>query len=504
MIYGMHCYLMIFLFWRRHRQMRQAIAAEVQQFQDNSDRDWPMVTIQLPIYNEFQVVQRLLNSAAELDYPRDRYEIQVLDDSQDETSILIDNTIEQLREHGVAIYVLRRQNREGFKAGALAAGMPKIPGEFLAIFDADFVVPKNFLKRIIPLIAPHPDVACVQARWEHLNRSENWLTHAQSVGIDGHFAAEQGARSYNGFCLNFNGTAGIWRKQAIIAGGGWHSDTLTEDLDLSYRVQMAGYKLRYDFDLECPAEIPNNILALKNQQRRWAKGSIETAKKLIPLLYHNNRLSRGQKLEACLHLTHYMVSLLMALLCLLSLPVLLLTPVPEMGWFMGIILLLIVASAMAPCVMYTGSGFILRRGCYSFSRFPSMLVMGTGLCLNNALAVCQGFFCGKSEFVRTPKSGSTSQVKQTSKYRVSSILFLGIMELLLGGYCFITFWVYLHAAKYIFGFFIGIYALGLTIFGSATLKYHLTPPQPKLSPSSVQEASLSANSDQPLAETTLP
>ena len=338
MTYGFHCYIMTGIFLKRHKKFRQRNNAIISQF--NMDRQpelYPLVTVQLPIYNEAEVVKRLLDSAADLDYPRNRLEIQVLDDSTDETSYIIDNTISQIRSKGINMVAVRRSDRKDFKAGALAYGMTKTKADFLCIFDSDFIIPKNFLKRSIALICDRPNVACVQGRWGHNNRDENWITKAQSVGIDGHFSAEQGARGYSDLCLNFNGTAGIWRRNAIVDAGGWSGDTLTEDLDLSYRAQLAGYRLEYDIDLECPAEIPNNITALKSQQKRWAKGSIETAKKLLPIIVKSNRLSFLQKAEAFLHLTHYFVAILMTSLFVLTLPMLIWTPIPRVGLILAII-----------------------------------------------------------------------------------------------------------------------------------------------------------------------
>ncbi len=475
MVYGLHCYFMITLFLGRQKSCRQQIAAEIEEFYRlTPDNELPLVTVQLPIYNEAEVVERLLRSAVELDYPKDRYEIQVLDDSTDDTYLLSQRLAQELNTSlGVAVSVIHRSDRSGFKAGALAHGMEVAKGDYLAIFDADFLIPKHFLKHSIALLHPHPTIACLQGRWGHLNQKENWLTEAQSIGIDGHFVAEQGARSYHSLCMNFNGTAGIWRKQAILDGGGWQADTLTEDLDLSYRVQMKGYTIRYDFDLECPAEVPNNVIALKSQQKRWAKGSIETARKLLPQIWATPQFSLVKKLEATLHLTHYSVSAFMMLLCCLTLPMLLWTPLPKWHWAMGAIIFMIFLSAIAPCVMYTGCGFVLRHGFFSLSRFPAMLVLGTGLCLNNAWAVWEGLRGRKSEFVRTPKSGSTGTQKKVGRYKADNNLVLGIAEILIGLYCVYTFVVYLQAHKYVFGFFIAAYAVGFISFGWLTLKAKL-------------------------------
>ena len=476
MIYGIHCYAMIFLFVTKNKESRIKIDKAIQLFNDNKDpSDYPFVTIQLPIYNEMAVVKRLLNSAAQLDYPRSRFDIQVLDDSTDGTQELIDKAISEIRTQGTSIYVVRRPDRRDFKAGALSNGLQYCKGDYVAIFDSDFVIPPNFLKRSIALIHERPEIACVQGRWGHNNREENWITRAQSIGIDGHFTAEQGARGYTNLCLNFNGTAGTWRISAIKAAGGWQGDTLTEDLDLSYRAQLAGYKIIYDFDLECPAEIPNNVTALKSQQKRWAKGSIETAIKLIPRILRNKRFTPPQKIEACLHLTHYFVSVLMCLLFALTLPMLLWTPIPSMGMLLYCLWTLIIVSAIAPCVMYTTSGWILQRGLYSFINFPYTLIVGTGLCINNAQAVVEALCGFKSEFIRTPKSGSTNTTTKRSRYKVETQLSLGAIEVISGIYCLVTLFVYFHATKYIFGFFIAAYAAGLLSFGLLTLKEVVIP-----------------------------
>lgn len=474
MVYGLHCYLMLFLFLRRQKNERYNIRNQIAAYIDErNDAEYPKVTIQLPVYNEAEVVVRLIESAAAVDYPADRFEIQVVDDSTDETCGLVDQTVELLQGTGVAISVHRRADRKDFKAGALAKAMESASGEFIAIFDSDFLVPTQFLKHTVALIDGQPEVACIQGRWGHLNVGENWLTRAQSVGINGHFAAEQGARSYNKLCMNFNGTAGVWRVAAIYDAGGWQGDTLTEDLDLSYRVQLQGYRILYNFDLECPAEIPNNVIALKSQQKRWAKGSIETAIKLAPDILHSKRLSWFQKIEAIVHLTHYLVAPLMLILSVCTLPVLILAPsLPVTGLVTGIWLLIIV-SALAPCVMYTGSGLVLRQGLFSLSHFPAMLVVGTGLCLNNSLAVWEAVRGQRSEFIRTPKSGSDLRHNRAGRYRLPSRCRSAWVEMGLGLYCLATFFYYLYSGKYIFGFFIGSYAVGLMTFGYVSIRQRM-------------------------------
>ena len=271
--------------------------------------------------------------------------------------------------------------------------------------------------------------------------------------------------------MNFNGTAGIWRKDAIEKSGGWQGDTLTEDLDLSYRVQLENYRIVYDFDLECPAEIPNNVISLKSQQKRWAKGSIETARKLLPRIFKSRNLSLTQKIEAFMHLTHYMVAVLMMTICLLALPVILWIPSLKIGLLLMILWVIIIICAFAPCVMYTGSGIVLKRGFFSFSHFPAMLAMGTGLCINNAIAVFEALRGKKTEFVRTPKSGSLDKHSRKGRYMNSADRKIFIYEFILGIYCLFTFVVYLQSSKYMFGFFIGAYAFGLIVFSLNTLSH---------------------------------
>ena len=244
----------------------------LEQFWSNHGRDnLPKVTTQLPVYNERHVVERLIKAVVNIDYPKELHEIQVLDDSNDETTEMVSGLVNQYRDKGSNIKHIVRENRDGFKAGALNLGMEKAEGEFLAIFDADFVPDRNFLYDTIPFFYEKPKVAIVQTRWGHINRNYSLLTIAQSIGMDGHFIIEQGARTWNGLYMNFNGTAGVWRREAIIDSGGWHFDTLTEDLDLSYRAQLKGWSAKFLFDVVAPSELPVDINAYKSQQHRWAK-----------------------------------------------------------------------------------------------------------------------------------------------------------------------------------------------------------------------------------------
>jgi cellulose synthase/poly-beta-1,6-N-acetylglucosamine synthase-like glycosyltransferase len=472
-VYGFHCYLMIFLFLKRQKNKRKEIQDKIDSYHAITPlSELPFVTIQLPFYNEKTVVERVIFSATELNYPKDKYEIQILDDSTDETVGIVDQLIPKIKEKGINISVIRRTNRQEFKAGALANGMKFAKGNILAIFDADFIIPPNFLNRAVPLLVEDPKNACVQGRWGHINSQDNWLTKAQSIGIDGHFTAEQGARSYFNLCLNFNGTAGIWSKEAILAGGGWQGDTLTEDLDLSYRVQMEGYKIIYDFDNVCLSEIPADIMALKSQQKRWAKGSMQTAIKLFPKLMENKTLAWYEKIESLLHMTHYSVSIFMIIICCITLPVMTIAGqlTLEKFLFLKVLWVLILLSALAPCVMYTGSGMVLGKGLFSFRNFPFMIMLGTGLCLNNACAVIEAFTKKKTAFIRTPKSGSTDKKKLNGSYRSNAPLILCLAELILGFYAIYTSVLFIRHSSQIFGVFILSYAVGMTFFGLSTLK----------------------------------
>lgn len=472
-VYGFHCYLMIFLFLKKQKVKRKEIQDIIDSYHNKtSAKDLPFVTIQLPFYNEKSVVERVIFSAAEIDYPKDKYEIQILDDSTDETIEIVEKIVPKLKAKNINISVIRRQNRTEFKAGALANGMKYAKGDILAIFDADFIIPANFLNRAVPLLVQSPKIACVQGRWGHINTQDNWLTKAQSIGIDGHFTAEQGARSYNNMCLNFNGTAGIWSKEAILKGGGWQGDTLTEDLDLSYRVQMEGYQIVYDFDNVCMSEIPADIMALKSQQKRWAKGSMQTAIKLFPRIWENKTLKWYEKIESILHMTHYSVSIFMMIICCITLPIMTIAGNLSLDKFfiLKILWVLILISALAPCVMYTGSGFVLGKGGFSIRNFPFMIILGTGLCLNNACAVLEAFTKKKTAFIRTPKSGSTDIKKMNRTYRSNAPLLLCIAELILGTYAIFTSVLYFKESSQIFGIFIFSYAIGMTFFGLTTLK----------------------------------
>ncbi len=359
--------------------------------------EWPWVTVQLPIFNEIHTVERLISAMSRLDYPRDRLEVQVLDDSTDETTALVASLVARARAEGLNIVHLRRSRRDGYKAGALATGLRQANGEFIAIFDADFVPPPDFLRRALPWFADS-HVGCVQARWSHLNRDYSLLTQLQALGVDGHFVVEQTARARGGLFLNFNGTAGIWRWACIEDAGGWQADTLTEDLDLSYRAQLKGWRIEFLPDMAVPGELPAQMAAYKNQQARWAKGSLQTARKLLwPLLRSPQPLR--VKLEGALHLTAYLVHPLILLAMMLALPM----NFSDSQLLRWVPLLMI--SAVGPPLLFLAAatpGGPNWQG--RLKLIPGLILLGIGLSLSNSRAALAGLCLpGRGAFQRTPK-----------------------------------------------------------------------------------------------------
>ncbi len=465
-IYGLHLYVLMWLVHRRRRDVRAQQAETIRRYRaQRSDDDWPTVTTQLPLYNEIAVAERIIRAVAALDYPAGRHEIQVLDDSTDETRAIVDRVAAELRARGVDIHVVRRPEREHFKAGALAYGLRQARGQYIAIFDADFVPDRGFLRRLIPLIDSDPQAACVQGRWGHLNRDENWLTRAMSLGMDGHFGVEQGARAWNGLLLNFNGTAGIWRRAAIDDPrvGGWSGDTITEDLDLSYRAQLAGWRILYNETEVAPAEIPSDVAALKQQQRRWATGSIQTARKMLPAVWRSP-LSLGQKLEATVHLTQYAVNLFMLLMALFGRPLLAMVPEQRYQAYLASSWVLILIAAAGPSLAYVYARWSLDRRVVGPWQILQLMLMGFGLSLNNALAVLRGLWQRGGTFVRTPKTGGVAAVRRAVGYVVpAGRLWLG--EIVLGLVCLFQWAWFLRADHYVGGTFLLVYGLGLCTIG---------------------------------------
>jgi cellulose synthase/poly-beta-1,6-N-acetylglucosamine synthase-like glycosyltransferase len=393
-VYGLHRYALTWIYLRNKRKAPKPAG---------SFEELPRVTVQLPIYNERYVVERLLEAAAQFDYPREKLEIQVLDDSTDETGQAAARLVEQRAAAGVPITYHHRANREGYKAGALAEGLEKATGEFVAIFDADFVPPPDILKRLVAYFTD-PKVAMVQGRWTWINRHFSNLTEVEAILLDGHFVIEHGGRNFSGRFFNFNGTAGMWRRAAIADAGGWQHDTLTEDTDLSYRAQLRGWKFVYDPTIECPSELPVEMNSFKTQQARWAKGLIQTAKKLLPSIWRSAAPFKV-KLEATFHLTANIAYPLMILLSVILLPAMIVRF--YQGWFqmlyLDLPLFLAATCSVSTFYMVAERQLYPRDWWRRLSYVPFLMATGIGLSIVNSKAVIEALLGIQSSFVRTPK-----------------------------------------------------------------------------------------------------
>jgi cellulose synthase/poly-beta-1,6-N-acetylglucosamine synthase-like glycosyltransferase len=426
-VYGLHRYFIIFLYFRNRRRT----PPPPKEFQE-----LPVVTVQLPIYNEIYVVERLLRAVSEIDYPREKLEIQILDDSTDDTKEMIDREASRLRRSGFQVEVLRRPQRIGFKAGALEHGLKKAKGEFFLILDADFIPAPQILQKTIHYFTD-PAIGMIQTRWGHINRSYSWLTRAQAILLDGHLILEQTARSRTGRFFNFNGTAGVWRRTCIEQAGGWQDDTLTEDLDLSYRAQLNGAKFLFLSDIITPAELPVDMSGFKSQQHRWTKGSIQTCKKLLPLVW-KSRLPWWIKLEAIAHLTSNFAYLLLALLCVLLHPIPGSAPMAIDWRRVGLLDFPIFgATTLAVGIFYMCAQREIcpKRWKREIFFFPFVLALGIGLSLNNARAVLEAVFNHRSDFARTPKYGFALVGKPRKENRYAGLRnVLPVFELLFAFY----------------------------------------------------------------------
>ena len=429
--------------------------------------DYPRVTVQLPIYNELYVVERLVQAACEIDWPRDRLEIQLLDDSTDETQFISGRLVRTYASQGIDIVHIRREGRVGFKAGALHEGLARAKGDFIAIFDADFVPPRNFLQETVPYFA-FPQVGFVQARWGHLNQSYSLFTELQAVIIDAHFLIDQVARNRGGFFMNFNGTAGVWRREAIEDAGGWEHDTLAEDLDLSYRAQLRGWEAVYLPDLVAYAELPVGVTAYRRQQRRWAAGSFACALKLLPRVF-GAPLPRLVKFEAALHLLGYMSHV-----CLLGtflLQPMMLYYAQQAGVSTPNFLVWLVTSlpALAPAIylvysQWRATGSVVRRLPYVMLAS----VLGAGIMLIVVGAVLKVLLAKQLTFERTPKFGiaNASDSWDGKRYVIGADTAI-VLEMLCAAFSLAT--VTYAAALHIWGSFLyAAYFLVGLIFMIAT------------------------------------
>ncbi len=421
--YCMHRYYILFTYFRykRHPFPLKALPEEL-----------PSVTVQLPVYNEMYVIRRLLDAVARLDYPKELIEIQVLDDSTDETSRIARGHIAKLRAEGHAISYLHRDKRDGYKAGALQEGLVQGKGELIAIFDADFVPQKDFLQKMVGYFSDDR-VGMVQSRWGHINRTYSLLTQLQSLFLDAHFILEHTARNRSGRFLNFNGTAGIWRKACILSAGGWEHDTLTEDLDLSYRAQLKGWKFVFVPEVVAPAEVPVDMDSFKTQQHRWAKGSIQTAQKLLSVIL-SARQPFTVKLEAFYHLTSNLNYLFIFLLSLLAYPALAIRI--EMGWRNLLLFdLLFFLGATLPVGLYyiIAQKEVNERYGHTILYLPFLMAFGIGLCVNNGKAVLEALIGYKTPFLRTPKFQieAATDTWRHKKYRSYARTITTVIELAL-------------------------------------------------------------------------
>ncbi len=428
----MYCVMQFNLLYhyRKAAKKQPLQAAELNAVYDaaENEKNYPFVTIQLPIFNEMYVVERLIDNIAEFDYPSDRFEVHVLDDSTDESVEITRKKVEEWKAKGLNIEQIRRVDRKGYKAGALQEGMKHAKGEFIAIFDADFLPHADFLKKTIPYFED-PKVGVVQTRWEHINEEYSLITKFQAIQLNVHFTVEQKGREAGNYLLQFNGTAGVWRRQTIDDAGGWEADTLTEDLDLSIRAQLKGWRIRFIEEIGAPAELPAEMNSLKSQQFRWMKGGAETAKKMLPTVWKSD-LSMWQKIQATVHLLSSTVFVFVFISGVFSVPLLfVLGDLIEDGfsknffaWFMvgflAIVAVYYTANLQSPARKQTEE---FSKSLYKFIfLFPLFLALSMGLSLHNSVAVIQGYRGKKSPFVRTPKFNIQTIKDTFSKHKYMS------------------------------------------------------------------------------------
>ena len=449
--YGIHRYQLVWLYYR-NKKKEARWAEPPARF---TEGELPFLTIQLPIYNEQFVVDRLVDAICRIDYPRDRFEIQLLDDSTDETKVVAREIVERYAAGfgdlpPQPIHYLHRTNRHGYKAGALDAGLHTAKGELVAIFDADFVPPHDWAMRVVHHFA-EPGVGMVQTRWTHLNRDYSFLTQVEAILLDGHFVLEHGGRSRAGVFFNFNGTAGMWRRRVIGEAGGWQHDTLTEDTDLSYRAQLIGWKFKYLQDVECPAELPIEMTAFKTQQARWAKGLIQTGKKILPRVLKSDA-PWHTKLEAWYHLTANISYPLMIVLSILLMPAMVIRSWQGYVQMLLIDVPLFVASTMSVSTFYMVSQKELHHKSWwsSLPYVPFVMALGgVGLTISNTKAVMEALFGVQSAFARTPKYRvKTKGEKSQAKVYRKRLGWMPWVELAIGGYFLWTVWYAISTENY--------------------------------------------------------
>jgi len=460
--YGAHRYILVYLYYKHKKNRTTEPSAYFE--------DLPRVTVQLPIFNEQYVVERLLEAICKLKYPREKLDIQVLDDSTDETVEVARGLVERYAALGHPISYHHRTNREGFKAGALAEGMKTAKGEFVAIFDADFTPPEDFLLRTIHHFSTS-GIGMVQTRWTHINRNYSILTQVEAILLDGHFVLEHSGRARSGVFFNFNGTAGVWRRRAIEEAGGWQHDTLTEDTDLSYRAQLKGWKFIYLQDVECPAELPVEMTAFKTQQARWAKGLIQTGKKILPRVLKSDA-PLHTKIEAWYHLTANLSYPLMIVLSVLLLPAMIIRF--YQGWFqmLYIDLPLFMASTFSISSFYLVSQRELfpRSWPRALLYLPILMALGVGLTITNTKAVIEALIGKETAFARTPKYRVESKQDKVgaTKYR-RRLGWVPWVELLIGAYFALTIIYAVQNEKFITVPFLLLFVVGYWYTGLMSL-----------------------------------
>jgi cellulose synthase/poly-beta-1,6-N-acetylglucosamine synthase-like glycosyltransferase len=460
--YGAHRYVLVYLYYKNKKNRTTEPPAHFPEL--------PRITIQLPIFNEQFVVERLLDAICRIDYPLEKLDIQVLDDSTDETIAVARGLVNHYAAKGFPVSYHHRSNREGFKAGALSEGLRTAKGEFVAIFDADFVPPEDFLLRTIHHFTD-PKIAMVQTRWTHINRNYSFLTEVEAILLDGHFVLEHSGRARSNVFFNFNGTAGVWRRSAIDDAGGWQHDTLTEDTDLSYRAQLKGWKFIYLQDVECPAELPVEMTAFKTQQARWAKGLIQTSKKILPQVLKSDQRFHV-KLEAWYHLTANLSYPLMIVLSVLLLPAMIIRF--YQGWFqmLYIDLPLFMASTFSISSFYLVSQRELFPGKWfrALLYLPFLMALGIGLTVTNTRAVLEALLGKQSEFTRTPKYHVESKKDKVraNNYR-RGLGWVPWVELLIGCYFAVTVYYAIDNENYITVPFLVLFVLGYWYTGLMSL-----------------------------------
>ncbi len=424
--YGIHRYFLVYYYYKYRKNVPGPVPEVT---------EWPRVTVQLPIFNERYVIERLVDAVSRFDYPRELLDVQVLDDSTDETREVARACVERFQALGMPIQYIHRANREGYKAGALAEGLKTAKGEFVAIFDADFIPSPDFLRRTVPYFAD-AKIAMVQGRWTYLNADYSLLTEVEHILLDGHFIIEHGARSRRGDFFNFNGTAGIWRRTVIDDAGGWQHDTLTEDTDLSYRAQLRGWQFLYLPEVECASELPVEMNSFKAQQARWAKGLMQTAKKILPRILRSKE-PWHVKAEAFFHLTANISYPLMIVLSTLLLPAMVVRFYQGTFQMLVIDLPLFLASTCSISSFYLIAQRNLHPNTWkrSIPFMPFVMATGIGISVRNAVAVMEAIFGKQSEFARTPKYNIAGQKGswQKKSYRNRSGV-LPYIEIFLGLY----------------------------------------------------------------------